>query len=147
VRDRLVGRITASTDAEIDTAFAAAVEAHADGLLVSDWPFFTVRHDRIAELALRHRLPTIYGWREYVAAGGLISYGSRLTDAWHQVGVYVGRILKGEKPADLPVVQPTKFEMVINLRAAKALVHRAASRHDRDRTLSNRRPWWSRRAM
>jgi putative tryptophan/tyrosine transport system substrate-binding protein len=113
--------VTASTDAEIDTAFAAAVDAHADGLLVSDWPFFTVRHDRIAELASRHRLPTIYGWREFVAAGGLISYGSRLTDAWHQVGVYVGRILKGEKPADLPVVQPTKFEMVINLLAAKAL--------------------------
>jgi putative tryptophan/tyrosine transport system substrate-binding protein len=113
--------LTASTDAGIDTAFAAAVDAHADGLLVSDWPFFTVRHDRIAELASRHRLPTIYGWREYVAAGGLISYGSRLTDAWRQVGVYVGRILKGERPADLPIVQPTKFEMVINLRSARAL--------------------------
>jgi putative ABC transport system substrate-binding protein len=113
--------VTASTDAEIDTAFATAVDAHADGLLVSDWPFFTVRHDRIAELASRHRLPTIYGWREYVAAGGLISYGSRLTDAWHQVGVYVGRILNGEKLADLPIVQPTKFEMVVNLQAAKAL--------------------------
>jgi putative tryptophan/tyrosine transport system substrate-binding protein len=113
--------LTASTDAGIDTAFATAVDAHADGLLVSDWPFFTVRHDRIAELASRHRLPTIYGWREYVAAGGLISYGTRLTDAWRQVGVYVGRILKGEPPADLPIVQPTKFEMVINLRAARAL--------------------------
>ena len=113
--------VTASTDVEIDTAFATAVDAHADGLLVSDWPFFTVRHDRIAELASRHRLPTIYAWREYVAAGGLISYGSRITDAWHQVGVYVGRILKGEKPLDLPIVQPTKFEMIINLRAAKAL--------------------------
>jgi putative tryptophan/tyrosine transport system substrate-binding protein len=113
--------VTASTDVEIDTAFARAVDAHADALLVSDWPFFTVRHDRIAELASRHRLPTIYAWREYVAAGGLISYGSRITDAWHQVGVYVGRILKGEKPADLPIVQPTKFEMIINLQAAKAL--------------------------
>jgi putative tryptophan/tyrosine transport system substrate-binding protein len=113
--------LTASTDAGIDTAFATAVDAHADGLLVSDSPFFTVRHDRIAELASRHRLPTIYGWREYVAAGGLISYGTRLTDAWRQVGVYVGRILKGEQPADLPIVQPTKFEMVINLRAARAL--------------------------
>jgi len=113
--------LTASTDAGIDTAFATAVDAHADGLLVSDWPFFTVRHDRIAELASRHRLPTIYGWREYVAAGGLISYGTRLTDAWRQVGVYVGRILKGEQPADLPIVQPTKFEMVINLRSARAL--------------------------
>ena len=113
--------LTASTDAGIDTAFATAVDAHADGLLVSDWPFFTVRHDQIAELASRHRLPTIYGWREYVAAGGLISYGTRLTDAWRQVGVYVGRILKGEKPTDLPIVQPTKFEMVINLRSARAL--------------------------
>ena len=113
--------LTASTDAGIDTAFATAVDAHADGLLVSDWPFFTVRHDQIAELASRHRLPTIYGWREYVAAGGLISYGTRLTDAWRQVGVYVGRILKGEQPADLPIVQPTKFEMVINLRSARAL--------------------------
>ena len=113
--------LTASTDAGIDTAFATAVDAHADGLLVSDWPFFTVRHDRIAELASRHRLPTIYGWREYVAAGGLIGYGTRLTDAWRQVGVYVGRILKGEQPADLPIVQPTKFEMVINLRSARAL--------------------------
>jgi len=113
--------LTASTDAGIDTAFATAVDTHADGLLVSDWPFFTVRHDRIAELASRHRLPTIYGWREYVAAGGLISYGTRLTDAWRQVGVYVGRILKGEQPADLPIVQPTKFEMVINLQAARAL--------------------------
>ena len=113
--------LTASTDAGIDTAFATAVDAHADGLLVSDWPFFTVRHDQIAELASRHRLPTIYGWREYVAAGGLIGYGTRLTDAWRQVGVYVGRILKGEQPADLPIVQPTKFEMVINLRSARAL--------------------------
>jgi hypothetical protein len=74
---------------------------------VSDWPFFTVRHDRIAELASRHRLPRIYGWREFVAADRLISYDSRLTEACHQVGVYVGRILKGEKPADLPVVQST----------------------------------------
>jgi len=113
--------LPARTDVEIDTASATAVDAHADGLLVSDWPFFTVRHDRIAELASRHRLPTIYAWREYVAAGGLISYGSRITDAWHQVGVYVGRILKGEKPVDLPIVQPTKFEMIINLKAAKAL--------------------------
>jgi Reverse transcriptase (RNA-dependent DNA polymerase) len=78
--------VTASTDTEIDTAFATAVDAHADGLLVSDWPFFTVRHGRIAELASRHRLPTIYGWREYVAAGGLISYGSRLTEGTPQGG-------------------------------------------------------------
>jgi putative tryptophan/tyrosine transport system substrate-binding protein len=113
--------VTASTDAEIDDAFATAVHGQSNGLLVSDQPFFTVRHDQIAALAKRHALPTIYAWREYVAGGGLISYGSSLADAWRQVGVYAGRILKGEKPADLPVQQPTTFELVINLKTAKAL--------------------------
>jgi putative tryptophan/tyrosine transport system substrate-binding protein len=113
--------VTASTDAEIEDAFGTAVHGQSHGLLVSDQPFFTVRHDRIATLAARHALPAIYAWREYVAGGGLISYGSSLVDAWRQVGVYAGRVLKGERPADLPVQQPTRFELVINLKTAKTL--------------------------
>jgi putative ABC transport system substrate-binding protein len=98
-----------------------AAERRINGLLVSDRPFFTVRHEHIVALAARYAVPAVYGWREYAAAGGLISYGNSLIEAWHQVGVYTGKILNGEKPADLPVVQPTKFELVINLKAAKAL--------------------------
>jgi len=113
--------VPAATDREIEAAFAAAAERRIEALLVSDRPFFTVRHNYIVALAARHALPTVYGWREYVAAGGLISYGSSLTDAWHQVGVYAGRILKGVKPADLPVVQPARFELLINRKTANAL--------------------------
>jgi putative ABC transport system substrate-binding protein len=113
--------LTATTDAEIEADFAAAVERRIEALLVSDRPFFTVRHKQIAALEARYALPVVHGWREHVAAGGLMSYGSSPTDAWHQVGLYAGRILKGDKPGDLPVVQPAKFELIINLKTAKAL--------------------------
>ena len=113
--------LAATTDAGIEAAFSAAAERRIEALLVSDKPFFTVRHKQIVALAAHHALPAVYGWRENVAAGGLISYGSSLRDAWHQVRLYTGRILKGDKPADLPVVQPSSFELVINLKTAKAL--------------------------
>jgi putative ABC transport system substrate-binding protein len=113
--------LPATTDASIEEAFATAAERRIEALLVSDRPFFTVRPAQIAALGARYALPAVYGWREHVIAGGLISYGSSLTDAWHQVGLYAGRILKGDKPADLPVVQPSRFELVINLKTAKSL--------------------------
>ncbi len=113
--------LTAAIDADIEAAFAAAAERRIEALLVSDRPFFTVRYDYIVALAARHALPAVYGWREYVTAGGLISYGSSLTDAWHQVGLYTGKILKGAKPADLPVVQPSRFELIVNRKTANTL--------------------------
>jgi putative ABC transport system substrate-binding protein len=113
--------LKASTAAEIDAAFVAAAEQRAAALLVNGDVFFNSRRTQLALLAARHRIPTGYASREFVRAGGLISYGDKRLDSWRHAGLYVGRILKGEKPADLPVVQPTKFELVINLSAAKAL--------------------------
>lgn len=111
----------ASTDAEIDAAFATATRMRAAALLVAADPFFLTRRDLVVALAGRHAIPTIYEQREFVTAGGLMSYGTSLTEASRQVGVYTGRVLRGEKPADMPVLQSAKFEFVINIRAAKTL--------------------------
>jgi putative ABC transport system substrate-binding protein len=113
--------LEASTDPELESAFSAAVQRHIDALVVSDQPFFTTRHRRIVALAARHVRPAIYGWREYVEAGGLISYGSSLTDAWLQVGRYARRIVDGAQPSDLPVMQASRFELVVNLQSARRL--------------------------
>ena len=110
----------ASTGGEINAAFATLISERVDALFVSSNPFFLSRRVQIAILAARHAVPATYGLREFAEAGGLISYGTSLRDASCQQGIYVGRILKGEKP-DLPVVQATKFELIINLQTAKAL--------------------------
>ncbi|MEX2035777.1 MAG: ABC transporter substrate-binding protein [Xanthobacteraceae bacterium] len=111
----------ASNASEIDAAFAEIVRRRAGALLVGDDPVFITRHQQLVALAARHRLPTIYYIREFAVAGGLMTYGITFTDSYRRFGGYVGRILRGEKPADLPVMQPTKFELVINLKTAKAL--------------------------
>jgi putative ABC transport system substrate-binding protein len=111
----------ASTDEELETAFAALISAHVGALLVTADPYFDTRREQIVAFAARERLPSIYQFREYAVAGGLLSYGVSITDAYRKYGVYTAKILKGAKPADLPVLQPTKFETVINLKTAKAL--------------------------
>jgi putative tryptophan/tyrosine transport system substrate-binding protein len=111
----------ASTDSEIDTAFESMAQLRIAALLVAADPFYDTRQQKLVALTARYALPTMYQFREYVAAGGLMSYGIDFAEVYRQVGAYAGRILKGEKPADLPVVQPTKFEFIINLKTAKAL--------------------------
>jgi len=122
---RAVGRevqvLNASTASEVDVAFAALTQRRIGALLVSGDPFFDSQRERIVELAARHAVLAIYQWREFAAAGGLISYGSSIVDQYRQSGVYVAKILNGAQPADLPVLQPTKLELVINLKTAKAL--------------------------
>jgi putative tryptophan/tyrosine transport system substrate-binding protein len=110
-----------TSEGELDGAFTSVVERGAKALLVGTGPLLTSNRERIVALAARHAIPAIYALREFVEAGGLISYGASLVEAYRQAGIYAGRILKGEKPADLPVMQSAKFELVINLKATKAL--------------------------
>jgi putative ABC transport system substrate-binding protein len=113
--------LNASTEGDFDAAFAKLIQLRAGGLVIGGGPFLISRSERLAVLAARHAVPTIFQYRDFAVAGGLLSYGSDITDAYRLAGVYTGRILKGDKPADLPVQQATKVEMIINLKTAKAL--------------------------
>jgi putative ABC transport system substrate-binding protein len=122
---RAVGRqliiLKVSTDVDIDVAFEAFIQQRVQALLVTSGALFTTRMDRLVAFAARHALPAMYFRRELVDAGGLLSYASSTSEGYRQMGVYAGRILKGEKPSELPVVQPTRFELAINLKTAKTL--------------------------
>ena len=113
--------LRAGTDREIETAFESVAQHRIPALMVPTDPFFLTRRDGLVALAARHAVPAIYNLRDWAVAGGLMSYGIDLPDAYRHIGVYTGQILKGEKPADLPVMQSTKFEFVINLKTARAL--------------------------
>jgi|GraSoiStandDraft_10_1057309.scaffolds.fasta_scaffold161407_2 putative ABC transport system substrate-binding protein len=113
--------LSAGSQSDFDNAFATLVRQRTDALVVSADPFFISHRDQLVALAMRHSMPAIYYAREFAAAGGLISYASSFADSFREAAIYVGRILKGDKPADLPVMQPTKYELVINLKTAKAL--------------------------
>ena len=118
---RTIQVLTANTEREIDSAFASLSQLRAAALLVSSSPVLFYRRQQLVELTNRQRIPAIFEWREFVVAGGLMSYGSNIANGYREVGVYAGRILKGAKPADLPVLQATKYELAINLKTAKAL--------------------------
>ena len=122
---RALGRqlhvLNASTESEINAAFVTLVQARVGGLVVTADPFFDTHRNKLVALAARYAVPAIYQWREFATEGGLMSYGNSLSEAYRQVGIYAGRVLRGEKPADLPVVQATKIEFVLNLKTAKAL--------------------------
>jgi putative tryptophan/tyrosine transport system substrate-binding protein len=111
----------AANESEIDTAFAGVAQLGSRALLVGSDPYFNSRREQIVALAARHAIPAVYEWREFAQAGGMMSYGTNLLEAYRQLGLYVGRILRGEKPADLPVIQLSKFELVLNLKTATSL--------------------------
>jgi putative ABC transport system substrate-binding protein len=113
--------LNASSEHDLDAAFANLIQLRAGGLVISADSIFTRSIAQLATLTVRHSVPAVYLYREFAAAGGLVSYGTDLTESYRMAGIYTGRVLKGEKPADLPVLQPTKFELVINLKTAKAL--------------------------
>ena len=121
IAGRSISFVRASTETEINSVFAALGDQRVSALLVNTDPFFLAQRDQFVSLAAHKAVPTIYAQREFVTAGGLMSYGASLAEGYREVGVYAGRILKGERPADLPIIQPARFEMAINLKTAKAL--------------------------